>query len=87
MDLKAICMIAGIASRKTENGIEVLNKGKKMGTFVEIEDGRSTRLIYPKGSEYKHTSMFNVKLTDQLITDYMTRIAIGEIEEDLRKRR
>ena len=81
--LIGICVEAGVTHYSTKDGVEIRVGNKKMGTFISIEDGRSSRFVYPKGSEYTHTSYFNQPLTEEMILKAKVNYAMDRIRESI----
>lgn len=56
--------------------------GKKLlGTYEAVTNG--VRFVYPRGSEYKHTTRMGASLTMEYVQAEMLRIALAEIREQV----
>lgn len=94
-NLKQICSMGGVqvkivADKKVRfydksyvvTGYEVRNKGDLVGTYCDI-DG-SAKVIYPRGSEYKHTSMYGQATTLESVMRSAARMALSNLDDSLR---
>ena len=75
MDVKKFLEATKVSSKKVTGGIEVYIGRKRIYTIVEL--GGCVRLVYPKGGEYTHTSMYGQKLTDALVEKLLFSVAFG----------
>jgi hypothetical protein len=72
MIFNAAFIEAKISSKKTDKGIEVFHGKKKVGTIVKVPEG--IRYVYPKGSEYTHTTSYGKTDIDMYV--YETKLSI-----------
>lgn len=83
MDKQKVIQACGVSQKTTDKGIEIYVGKKKQYTLIELPNAVQT--VYPKGSEYTHSTHWNAKLTPDYIQDTMLRIAFGLIQDEVYK--
>jgi hypothetical protein len=81
MDIRAICGQLGITTKDIENGVEVY-VNKKLVYSILRHTATTTRIIYPKGSEHTHTTMWDCPFSENIVLQKLLVLAINLLQKE-----
>jgi hypothetical protein len=80
MDLAKLFAEAKIKQKKTDKGVEISVDGRKVYTIVDL-DGKDTRFVYPRGSEYTHTTHWGSPFSEKVVEKAMLGLLVGKLSD------
>lgn len=79
MDLDAIFAAAGLTATQTNDGLEIRDGQRLAFTLIALSNV-NTKILYPEGGEYTHSTLWNTPLDDRLIKKQMIHILMAKLD-------